>query len=84
MELNLHGLPNDATHVLGLSGEDGVIMKLDVVSQVDAVFSQVRLVWMFKTDVPLMLLQPCVHGTVCLPIVDLVALARDSIYTRCP
>jgi hypothetical protein len=84
MELNFNGLPNDATHVLGLSGEDGGIMKLDVVSQVDAVCSHGRLVWLFKTDGPLMLLQPRVHGTACLPNVDLAAHTGDPVYTRCP
>jgi hypothetical protein len=39
MELNLNDLPNDATHVSGLSGEDGGIVKLNTVSQADAVFS---------------------------------------------
>jgi hypothetical protein len=39
MELNLNGLPNDVIHVLGLGGEDGGIVYLNVVSQVDAVFS---------------------------------------------
>jgi hypothetical protein len=39
MELNLNGLPDDAIHVLGHSGEDGGIAKLNAVSQVDAVFS---------------------------------------------
>jgi hypothetical protein len=41
---------------MGLSGEDGGIIKLEVVSQVDAVFNHDRLVWLLKTDVPLMLL----------------------------
>jgi hypothetical protein len=59
-------------------------MKLDVVSQVDAEFSHGRLVWLFKTEVPLMLLQPAVHGTACLPNVDLAALTGDSVYTLCP
>jgi hypothetical protein len=39
MELNFNGFPNDAIHVLGLSGEDGGIKKMDAVYQVDAVFS---------------------------------------------
>jgi hypothetical protein len=43
-----------------------------------------RLVWMFKTDVSLMLLQPRVHGTAFLPNVDLAALTGDSVYTWCP
>jgi hypothetical protein len=38
---------------------------------------------MFKTDVPLMLFQPCVHGKACLPNVDLVTLTGDSVYTWC-
>jgi hypothetical protein len=32
MELNFSGLPNDAIHVMGLSGEVGGIMKLNAVS----------------------------------------------------
>jgi hypothetical protein len=44
MELNFNGLPKDSNHVLGLSGEDGGIMKLDVVTQVEAVLSHGRLV----------------------------------------
>jgi hypothetical protein len=36
---------------------------------------------LFKTDVLLMFLQPRVHGTACLPNVDLAALTRDSVYT---
>jgi hypothetical protein len=39
MELNLNGLPNDVIYVSCFSGEDGGIVKLNVVSQVDAVFS---------------------------------------------
>jgi hypothetical protein len=39
MELNLNGLPNDAIDVSGFSGEDGVFVKLNAVSQVDGVFS---------------------------------------------
>jgi hypothetical protein len=39
---------------------------------------------MFKTDVLLMLLLPCVHGTACLPNVDLAALTKDSVHTWCP
>jgi hypothetical protein len=39
MEFNLNGLPNDAIHVLGFSGEDGGIVKLNAVSQVGPVFS---------------------------------------------
>jgi hypothetical protein len=39
---------------------------------------------MFKTDVPLMLQQPRIHGTACLPNVDLAALTGDSVYTWCP
>jgi hypothetical protein len=31
-----------------------------------------------------MLLQPRVHGTACLPNVDLAALTGESVYTRCP
>jgi hypothetical protein len=38
MELNLNGHSNDVIHVLDLGGEDGHIVKLNVVSQVDAVF----------------------------------------------
>jgi hypothetical protein len=59
-------------------------VKFNAASQVDGVFIYGRLVWMFKTYVPLMLLQPGVHGTACLPNVDLAALTRDSVYTRCP
>jgi hypothetical protein len=39
MELNLNGLPDDAVHVSGFSGEDGGFVKLNAVSQVDGVFS---------------------------------------------
>jgi hypothetical protein len=39
MELNFNGLSNDAIHVLGLDSQDGGIVKLNAVSQVDAVFS---------------------------------------------
>jgi hypothetical protein len=39
MELNLIGLLNDAIRVSGLSVEDGDTVKLNAVSQVDAVFS---------------------------------------------
>jgi hypothetical protein len=37
--LNLNGLPNDAIHVSGFSGEDGDFVKMNAVSQVDGVFS---------------------------------------------
>jgi hypothetical protein len=79
MELNFNGLPNDAIHVLGRSGEDRSIMKFDAVSEVDAVFSHGWILWMFKTDVLLMFLQPCVYGTACLPNVDLAALTGVSV-----
>jgi hypothetical protein len=39
MELNLNGFPDDAIHISGLGGEDGGIVKLNAVSQVDAMFS---------------------------------------------
>jgi hypothetical protein len=39
---------------------------------------------MFKMDVPLMLLQSHIHGTACLPNVDLAALTGDFVYTQCP
>jgi hypothetical protein len=39
---------------------------------------------MFKMDVPLMLLQPLVHGMASLPNVHLAALTEDSVYTQCP
>jgi hypothetical protein len=39
MEFNLNGFPNDAIHISGLCGEDGGILKLNVVSQITAVFS---------------------------------------------
>jgi hypothetical protein len=35
MELNLNRLPDDAIPVPGFGGEDGGVLKLDVVSQVD-------------------------------------------------
>jgi hypothetical protein len=63
-------------HVLGFSGEDGGFLKLNAVSQVDGVFSYDWLVWMFKTYVPLMFLQPGVHGRAHLPNVDLATLTR--------
>jgi hypothetical protein len=39
MELSLGGLPNNAIHVSGFSGEDRGFVKLNVVSQVDGMFS---------------------------------------------
>jgi hypothetical protein len=51
MELNFNGLPNDAIHVLGLSGEDGGIMKLNVVSQFDIVLLQGR-PWRWRRYIP--------------------------------
>jgi hypothetical protein len=39
MELNLNDLPNDAIHVSGLGGKDGGAVKLNAMSQVDAVFT---------------------------------------------
>jgi hypothetical protein len=39
MELNLNGLPNNAVHVSGFCGEDGGVVNLNAVSQVDGVFS---------------------------------------------
>jgi hypothetical protein len=39
MEINLNVLPNEAIHVLGFGGEDGGLVKLNAVSQVDGVFS---------------------------------------------
>jgi hypothetical protein len=49
MELNHNGLPKDAIHVSGLSGDDGGIVKLNAVSQVDVVFSHS---WLIKSYVP--------------------------------
>jgi hypothetical protein len=46
MELHLNGLPKNAIHVLGITGENGCIMKLKAVSYVDALFSHGRLFWM--------------------------------------
>jgi hypothetical protein len=39
MELNLSGILNNVISVSGFSGEDGGIVKLNAVSQVDAVIS---------------------------------------------
>jgi hypothetical protein len=39
MELTLNGLSNDVIHVSGFSGEEEGFVKLNVVSQVDGVFS---------------------------------------------
>jgi hypothetical protein len=39
MEFNVNDLPNDAIHVSDLGGEDGGAVKLNAVSEVDAVFS---------------------------------------------
>jgi hypothetical protein len=39
MEFNLNGLLNDAIHISSLGGEHGGILKLNAVSQIDAVFS---------------------------------------------
>jgi hypothetical protein len=47
MEVNLNGLPNNAIHVSGFSGDHGGIVKWNAVSRVDAVFSYGWLVWMF-------------------------------------
>jgi hypothetical protein len=47
-----------SVYIVGMGG----IVKLNAVSQVNAVFSHSWLVWVFKMDVPLMLLQPHVHG----------------------
>jgi hypothetical protein len=84
MDLNLNGLTNVAIHVLGLGSDDRGIVELNVVSQVDTVISDRQLVRMLKTDVALMLLQPCVHGMACLPNVDLATHRGDSVYARCP
>jgi hypothetical protein len=39
LELNLNGFPDDAVHVSGFSGKDGVFVKLDAVSQDEGVFT---------------------------------------------
>jgi hypothetical protein len=39
MEFNLDGLRNDLIHISGFGGEDGGILQLNAVSQIDAVFS---------------------------------------------
>jgi hypothetical protein len=36
MEFDLNGFPNDAIHISGLGGEDGCVLKLNVVYQFDA------------------------------------------------
>jgi hypothetical protein len=56
-------------------------VQLNAVSEVDAVFSHGWPVWMFETDVPLMLLQRRDHGTACLPNADLAALTGYFVYT---
>jgi hypothetical protein len=46
-EVTLHGLPNNTVHISGFRGEDGSIVKLNVVSLVNTVFSDIGLVQMF-------------------------------------
>jgi hypothetical protein len=36
VEFNQNGLPNDAIHISGLGSEDGGILKLNSLSQIDA------------------------------------------------
>jgi hypothetical protein len=84
VEFNLNGLPDNAVHMSGFRGKDGRIVEPNVVSVVDTVFSYSRLVQMFQLDEPLILLQPDLHGTACLPNVNPAALTRDSVNTWCP
>jgi hypothetical protein len=56
VEFNLNGLRNNAVHISGLRGEDGITVELNAVCLVDTVFSYGRLVRVFQSDVPLMLL----------------------------
>jgi hypothetical protein len=67
VQLNLDGLPNHLVHVSHLSGQDGGILQLNAVAQVDAVFGHSRSVWL--------LLVPCLDGRDGLPDVDLITLA---------
>jgi hypothetical protein len=56
VELNLNGLSDNAVHISGFRGEDGRIVEFIAVSLVDTVFSYGRLVRMFYSYVPLILL----------------------------
>jgi hypothetical protein len=56
VEFNLNGLPDNAVHITGFRGEDGSIVELNAMFLVDTVFSYGRLVRMFYSYVPLMLL----------------------------
>jgi hypothetical protein len=47
VELNLNGLPIIAIHISGFHGKDGRVVELNVLSQVDTVFSYGRLLQMF-------------------------------------
>jgi hypothetical protein len=47
MELNLNHLPDDTIHVSRFGGEDGGVVYLDAVPQVDTVLHLGAVVWMF-------------------------------------
>jgi hypothetical protein len=79
VEFNLNGLPDNAVRISGFRGEDGRIVGLNAVSEVDIVFSYGQFVRIFLSDVPLMLLYPDVHGTARLPTVDSAALTGDPV-----
>jgi hypothetical protein len=56
--LNLDGLLNNPVHVSELGAEDGDVLELNVVAQVDAVFGCCGFVWLLQMDVTLVLLDP--------------------------
>jgi hypothetical protein len=52
---NLKVLPNNAVGVFGFHGEVGGLVELNAVSLAN-LFSCGRIIWIFESDVPLMLL----------------------------
>jgi hypothetical protein len=57
---------------------------MDVVVQIDTVFGHGGFVWMFQTDVALVLLNPGLNGTAGLPDLNLTTLAGHAVHSRSP
>jgi hypothetical protein len=61
MVFNLNHFPDNMIHVYGFYSVDAGVVRVNVVLKVDTTLCHGRLIWMFHTDMALMLLQPDVN-----------------------
>jgi hypothetical protein len=82
MERNLIRLPEDAIHISGSAREDGGVMQLVAVPQVDTLLRHGSRVRMLPTGMSVALLQRRVNLTTRLPNADHTALTGNAVYSR--